>query len=78
MRLRHTHAQSPCVRCHDSCNEHLKHKDNGRPSGRLHSDAQVSTRARKHQKLYTLSLVCVLTAQGNSPFAKSVNLLFID
>ena len=39
--------------------EHLKHKDNGRPIGRLHSDAQVSTRARKHQKLYTLALVCV-------------------
>ena len=55
-----------------------KHKDNGRPSGRLHSDAQVSTRTRKHQKLYTLSLVCVLTAQEDSPFTKFVNLLFID
>jgi len=29
-----------------------KHKDKGRPRGRLHSDAQVNLRARKHQTLY--------------------------
>ena len=28
------------------------HKDKGRPRGRLHSDAQVNLRARKHQTLY--------------------------
>jgi len=77
VRLRHAHVQSPCVRIRFPCDEHLKHKGNGCPSGRLHSDAQVSTRARKHQKLYTLALVCV-TTQEDSPLTKFVNLLFID
>ena len=66
VRLHHSYVQSPCVHLCLSCDEHLKHKDNGRPSGHLHSDAQVNTRARKHQKLYTLALVCV-TVQEDSP-----------
>ena len=45
--------------------------------GPLPSDGQVSTRARKHQKMYTLALVSV-TVQEDSPLAKFVNLLFID
>ena len=62
--LRHSYVYSPCVRVCFSCDEHLKHKHNGRPRGRLHSDTQVSTRARKHQKLYGLAIVCV-TTQGS-------------
>ena len=49
-----------CVRVCLSCDEHLKDKDKGCPSGRLQSNAQVSIKARKHQKLYSLATVCVL------------------
>ena len=36
------------------------YKDKGRPRGRLHSDAQVSTGARKHQNLVVKSSLCKL------------------
>ena len=44
--------------------EHLKHKDKGRPRGRLHSDAQVNLRARKHQNCKRKAFVslCVLSS----------------
>ena len=33
-----------------------KHKDKGRPRGRLHSDAQVSIRVRKHRNCVTVTV----------------------
>ena len=46
-----------------------KHKDKGRPRGRLHSDAQVSTRARKHRNCIILLLCVCLAVQENSPLS---------
>jgi len=51
VRPRQSHAQSSVPSFVLSCDQTPEiAKTKGRPRGRLHSNAQVNTRARKHQK----------------------------